>query len=215
MDKFKALKPEQKLIVALLTLGLLAGLYYVAVIMDTDTELATVINDISRKTAERAKFKDFKGASEVEALKNRYALVMAQIEENKKILPTEDLLAEFIHGLESDAEDDGVQIISYEPENKVTKDYYEEIPVQMEIRGTFVEVVRFLKLMALPGKRLTNVASIELSVEENKKNREERQRLFLLGAASPEQETILIAKFVTTAFTYTGLVSDPKKKRME
>jgi Tfp pilus assembly protein PilO len=215
MDKWKALKPEQKLIIALLSLGLLAGLWYVAVIMDTDTELATVMTSLTRKTAEKAKFKDFKGAPEVEALKNRYAMVMAQIEENKKILPTEDLLAEFIHGLESDAEDAGVQIISYEPEKKVAKDYYEEIPVQMEIRGTFVQVVRFLKLMAMSGKRLTNVASIEMSVEENKNTREEKQRLFLLGQAVAERETILIAKFVTTAFTYTGAAVDPKKARMQ
>jgi hypothetical protein len=36
-----------------------------------------------------------------------------------------------------------------------------------------------------------------------------------LGQAVAERETILIAKFVTTAFTYTGAVADPKKARME
>lgn len=210
MDKFNKLKPEQKILIAIVVLGLIAGLYYSAVIMDVDAQLAEVDSTIASKSKEKDKYKDFRGAVEIEELKDRYAKVMRQIEDNKKILPVEDMLAEFIHALETDAEESGVQIISYEPQKKKDKDYYAELPVEMEIRGTFIQIVHFLKLLAEPSKRLTNINSLELTVED--KRRAEAVKALALGPQKDKEDAALVAKFTASAFTYTGTASADKKK---
>ena len=96
MDKLKSLKPEQKLLLSILGLGLVAGLYYFMVIMDLDEKINSASGRLNQLTQEKNQYKDFKGAIEVERLKEQYAQVLRQIEENKKILPAQVRLAEFI-----------------------------------------------------------------------------------------------------------------------
>ncbi|MBM4371107.1 MAG: type 4a pilus biogenesis protein PilO, partial [Deltaproteobacteria bacterium] len=170
MDKLKNLRPEHKLLLSIGVLGLVAGLYYVLVIQDLDGQLATASARLQQLTTEKNKFKDFEGAVEIERLKDQYAQVLRQIEENKKVLPEEDRVAEFIHSLETDAEEAGVRILSYEPAKPGKGDLYAEIPLDMSIGGTYLQFVRFLKLMAEPKKRLANVHELELFADKTTAN---------------------------------------------
>ncbi|MFH1531132.1 MAG: type 4a pilus biogenesis protein PilO [Pseudomonadota bacterium] len=203
MDQLKNLKPEHKLLLAILGLGIVAGLYYFLVIMDLDEQINATSGRLNQLTQEKNKFKDFKGAVEVERLKEKYAQVLRQIEENKKVLPEEERLAEFIHSLETDAEEAGVTIISYEPGKRAGMDFYDELPVDMEVQGTFVQLVRFLKLMAEPKKRLANVRDLELSADL-KAQQAAAKRVTPFGASVVKSETRVKAAFRVVTFVYTG-----------
>ena len=202
MDQLKNLKPEHKLLLAILGLGVVAGLYYFLVIMDLDDQLTATSGRLNQLTQEKNKFKDFKGAVEVERLKEKYAQVLRQIEENKKILPEEARLAEFIHSLETDAEEAGVTIISYEPGKIAGMDFYNEVPVDMKVQGTYVQLVRFLKLMAEPKKRLANVRDLQLAAANNAHRAARTVTPF--GASVVKPETMVTASFQVVTFVYTG-----------
>lgn len=203
MDQLKNLKPEHKLLLAILGLGLVAGLYYYLVIMDLDAQLAGTTGRLKQLTAEKNSYKDFKGNVEIERLKERYAQVLRQIEENKKILPDEARLAEFIHSLETDAEEAGVTILSYEPGSGEGMEFYEELPVDMEVRGTYVQLVRFLKLMAEPKKRLANVRDLEFAAVR-KRSGGSSKSMTPFGASVIKNETMVNASFRVVTFVYTG-----------
>ena len=202
MDKLKTLKPEHKLLLSILALGLVAGLYYFLVIMDLDEQTNATKGKLNQLTMEKNKFKDSKGAMEIERLKEKYAQVLRQIEENKKILPEEERLAEFIHSLETDAEESGVMILSYEPKKPASDDFYNELPVDMKVRGTYVQLVRFLKLMAEPKKRLANVRDLQLSASA--KSRRTAQKVTPFGASVVKAETMVTASFRVVTFVYTA-----------
>jgi type IV pilus assembly protein PilO len=203
MDQLKNLKPEHKLLLAILGLGLVAGLYYYLVIMDLDEQLAGTTGRLKQLSAEKNNYKDFKGNVEVERLKERYAQVLRQIEENKKILPDEPRLAEFIHSLETDAEEAGITILSYEPGNGEGLEFYEELPVDMEVQGTYVQLVRFLKLMAEPKKRLANVRNLEFTAAKKRASGGSRS-VTPFGAGVVKNETMVNASFQVVTFVYTG-----------
>ena len=203
MDQLKNLKPEHKLLLAILGLGLVAGLYYFLVIIDIDEQLAGISGRLKQLETEKNKYKDYKGTLEVERLKERYAQVLRQIEENKKVLPEEQRLAEFIHSLETDAEEAGVTILSYEPGQGDGMEFYDELPVDMEIRGTYVQLVRFLKLMAEPKKRLANVRDLQFAADRKRRSGGSKS-VTPFGAAVVKSETMVTASFRVVTFVYTG-----------
>jgi len=202
MDQLKNLKPEHKLLLSILALGMVAGLYYFLVIMDLDEQTNTTKGRLNQLTMEKNSFKDSKGSIETERLKEKYAQVLRQIEENKKVLPEEQRLAEFIHSLETDAEESGVVIVSYEPGKPVSDEFYDELPVDMEVRGTYVQLVRFLKLMAEPKKRLANVRDLQLSADT--RSRRAAQKVTPFGASVVKSETLVTASFRVVTFVYTA-----------
>jgi len=202
MDQLKNLKPEQKLLLAILGLGIVAGLFYFLVIMDQDEKINAAGARLNQLTKEKNQFKNYKGALEVERLKEKYAQVLRQIEENKKVLPDEERLAEFIHSLETDAEEAGVIIISYEPAGRGGMNFYDELPVDMEVQGTFVQLVRFLKLMAEPTKRLANVRDLQL--KSLARSQRAARKVTPFGASVVKPETMVLASFRVVTFVYTG-----------
>ena len=202
MDQLKNLKPEHKLLLSILALGLVAGLYYFLVIMDLEEQTNTTKGRINQLTMEKNNFRDSKGSIETERLKEKYAQVLRQIEENKKVLPEEQRMAEFIHSLETDAEESGVVILSYEPGKPVSSDkFYDELPVDMKVRGTYVQLVRFLKLMAEPKKRLANVRDLQFSADARR--RQMAQKVTPFGASVVKSETQVTASFRVVTFVYT------------
>lgn len=202
MDQLKNLKPEQKLLLAIVGLGLIAGLYYYLVIMDLDSKITMASNRLVQLTSEKKDFKDFKGAVEIERLKEQYAQVLRQIEENKKVLPEQTRLAEFIHSLETDAEEAGVIIQSYEPGKRKSQGFYDELPLKVKVSGTFIQLVRFLKLMTEPTKRLVNVRKLDLELVATRGRT--RRALTPFGANVAKAETIVHADFSVITFIYKG-----------
>jgi Tfp pilus assembly protein PilO len=212
MDKLKALKPEQKLLLSILSLGLVAGLYYYMVIMEMDNALSQAQKQVIQATKKKEDFKDFKGKIEVERLKEEYARVLRKIEKNKKILPEEERVPEFIHSLETDAEEAGVTIKSYKKLMKTSHDYYDSIPVQMNVLGTYMQLIRFMKLIAEPNKRLVNIENIHLTILKVKKKAEKAQQVISPFATGGSANQVLVeTKFIANSFTYTGELASKKK----
>ncbi len=153
MDQLKNLKPEHKLLLAILGLGLVAGLYYFLVIMDIDEQLSGIGGRLKQ--------------------------------------------------LETDAEEAGVTILSYEPSSGEGMEFYDELPVDMEIRGTYVQLVRFLKLMAEPKKRLANVRDLQFAADRKRRSGGSKS-VTPFGAAVVKSETMVTASFRVVTFVYTG-----------
>ena len=88
-------------------------------------------------------------------------------------------------------------------------DFYYAIPIKLEVTGSFLSLIRFLKLIALPGKRLVNASLFDIRVLDTKKQQRkagdgEPASPFSSSGRVAAAESEISATFVVSGFTYTG-----------
>ena len=209
MDQFKNLPPQYKLLIGVGFLGLVAAGWYYLVIMEIDGEINQLRASHRQVQEQLDEFKDFRGEIEIAELREQYAEVIKKIEENKEIIPDEAKLPQLMSSLESDALEAELILVSKEQMPSDPEDFYYRIPIKMEVTGSFLSLVRFLKLIALPTKRLVNASLFDIEVlDTSKKQRNaggaESASPFSSSGRVAAAESEISATFVISGFTYTG-----------
>lgn len=75
-----------------------------------------------------------------------------------KELDTQDLLKK----IASEARASGVELVDFVPKDTVQKDFFDEIPMSIKLKGNYVQLVTFLaNVSKLP--RIVNIRNIEIS----------------------------------------------------
>jgi len=209
VDSFKKLAPQFKIVLAVGYLGLVAGIYYYLVIMDLDDQFAQQKGAYTTAQKELAEFKDFRGELEIAELREQYAQVIKQIEENKKIIPDQDLIPQLMSGLEADAIEAGLTVVGKEQKETQLENYYNRIPIQFEVSGSYLDFIKFLKLIVEPGKRLVAANQFDMKVVLKKKIKKDAgsSSPLLAGGQVAGAESEIAAKFVVEGFTYTGVAA--------
>lgn len=214
MDKLKQLTPQHKLIIGVAFLGVVAGLFYYLVIMNLDDQIGAQKGLYTQAQNELKQFKDFRGEVEIAELRESYAQVIKKIEENKKIIPDKENLPGLMSGLETDALEAGLSVISKEQRTSEFEDYYYGIPIKFEVNGSYLQLMKFLKLISEPGKRLVNIKQLDIKMAKKKKRKQaDAQSPFMSSGKVATPESALVASFIVTGFTYTGEKAGRKKKK--
>jgi Tfp pilus assembly protein PilO len=221
MEQLKKLPPQYKLLIGIGFLGFVAGAFYYLVIMELDAKIHQTRGGLLTTQKELDTFKDFRGEIEIAELREQYAQVIKRIEENKKIIPDKEMLPQLMSGLESDAMEAGLVVVSKEQKSRVAEDFYIRTPILFEITGSYLNLVRFLKLISQPGKRLVNVGSVDIKVLKTKRSQRQKKDAspFTDSGRVAAAESEISATFVVEGFTYTGGDSggggkaDKKKKK--
>lgn len=214
MDKLKLLTPQHKLIIGVAFLGVVAGLFYYLVIMSLDDQIGTQRGQYTQAQNELKQFKDFRGEVEIAELRESYAKVIKKIEENKKIIPDKEDLPQLMSGVETDALEAGLKVINKEQRNIEHEDYYYGIPIKIEVHGSYLQLMKFLKLVSEPGKRLVNVKQLDVKLAKKKREKKkDEQSPFMSSGKVATPESRLVATFVVEGFTYTGELSGKKRKK--
>ncbi len=239
----KNLPPQHKLLIGFLFLGVVAGLFYYLVISGIDEKIAQQRAMQNQAKKVLSEVKDFQGEAQKAQLQEKQARLKRKIARNKELIPVEDDLHGLMSTLLEDAEAAGLKVVAKEQLEKEFFDNYYALPVKFEVKGSYLELVKFLKLvsgvkMTLPGdkglpeavafeaqngesgKRLINVA--ELTVEVDRKairSRERKGDKSFTGAKVAASRSELVATFVAKGFVYPekkegdAPVAGDKKKR--
>jgi type IV pilus assembly protein PilO len=87
-----------------------------------------------------------------------------------KALPTDTKMSEFLENLNSQAELVGLEIQSVKPMNEEPTENYVRIPVQLELRGSYLQLAKFFYLVGNLD-RIINMENISLKILETKNRR--------------------------------------------
>lgn len=229
MEQFNKLPLQQKIVVMLVVMGAVAGLFWYALIMPFDEQKAqaatqrnTVQQEIDKLKAENAKDKTADRKVEKDKLEGERKAF-------EEMLPKKEELEKFITGINETARNAGLTILSFEKGLLNEQDYYQEVPISMEVTGTFREFIGFLRTISEKDRRVVNIRDLKLSTEdlpiqdlltkyETQRKEEipegmpvkelsDAQKLMQLVRANEEAIQAgqpLKAKFVAYVFTYTG-----------
>lgn len=241
MEKFYALPTPHKAGILAAVMVLLGWLMHFSLIADLElTEAAAVQNKAQLKTEVEKLEKDV-GDIKLDALVKEEKELTAEKKTFSARLPKAQEMEKFITGMSEMARNSGLELLSFKKGKKQTMHYYFEVPVEMEVQGTFRELIGFLRTISDKDHRVVHIRS--LSIEQQKppigdiitkyetRRREETPdgasvkqldpaaKLMQLVRAHEEaihQGVQLKCKFTGYVFSYTGEpASDKIKKRIK
>lgn len=184
LDQFGKLPPAQKAMVAVFLLAAVAVLFYFMYYQG-------VMDRIAREKRTRDELETKLSQYKVE-LENKYAF-QAEIQELKKKreralekLPAGDEIPSLLQKIHGQAMIVGLDISVFRREPAVARGFYAAIPVFMELRGTFHQIVTFFYYV---GKltRIVNISNIDFAV-----------------ASAKADKVVLNAKVQAVTFKYSG-----------
>ena len=87
----------------------------------------------------------------------------------KKILPSEKEIPDILRQISDFAKENNLEIITFEPGKEKPQDYYNIIPLKMEIEGRFSNIVNFLNSIESL-QRLVVLNDIKFQIKNNQLN---------------------------------------------
>jgi type IV pilus assembly protein PilO len=159
MVSFKQLPYLAQLGIVALVIILLAGgaywfaLYPLAKANQADTlTLKSKQAEVARLTPFKTKLADLNAQSEV---------LKAKMEEQRKIVPDEAEVPSFITLVETEASAAGIEVRRYTPKDTTTKEYYVEVPIDIDVDGPYYSVLNFYDRLQKV-QRIVNVSKLTM-----------------------------------------------------
>lgn len=164
MKKFLAMSFKEQVIVATISLVLIAGLFYFVLIHPKLTQL----NEISeQQQLEEKKFNEatisFRGLKKV---KKETATVEKKLEELEIMLPEKEDIPSVIIDVQDIAGESSIDFISIKPLTNIGRGVYTEIPLELTMKGRFFDLLDFLYHIE-KSKRKFVVSEININPSED------------------------------------------------
>ena len=234
MEQFNALPFPQKIGALVGVAVALAGLIYYALIIPEQELLATATQ---QKDQLKSEIQAIKKKLEDYGLKDKTVTDLEKEEKKLKesltrfaeMLPRAKELERFVTGISETARNSGLELLSFKKGKLNYRDYYLEVPIDMQVRGTFRELIGFLKTISEKDRRAVNIRNLaiqtrDLPIQKIVTKYERRRKdetpdgvtlkpldpaakLMQLVRAHEEaigQGVELDAEFTTYVFSYTG-----------
>ncbi|MDZ4677830.1 MAG: type 4a pilus biogenesis protein PilO [Oligoflexia bacterium] len=155
------LKLAPKSFFLLVGLGLAASLYYSY--GSKAEELAPLIVQL-RADVEKNRIK-LKVTQDRAQDKGKFQEEMERISQTFRLaldyLPKELEIQDMLKKIYSEARTAGVELSNFKPKEVVVKDFYEELPMEIQLKGTYPQMVNFLgNVSKIP--RIINIRNVEI-----------------------------------------------------
>ncbi len=131
-------------------------------------------------------------------------LLKQQLEIQKRIVPDEKEAPAFIRLLQDRAANSGIEIRRYSSGNPVTKEFYTEVPFEVELDGPYYSVVNFFERVAKM-ERIINVANLRMNAITAKGSVSKRRYAYAPG------ESVVSVCTATTFYSHDAEPSAPAK----
>lgn len=200
MTSFKELPYLAQIgIVAAMILLLAAGAYKFSLEPLAKANQADTLT-LRSKQAEVARLSPFK--AKLAELNAQAETLKAQMEAQKKIVPEEKEVPTFITQVEKESIAAGIEVRRYTPKDTVSKEYYVEVPFEIDVDGPFYSVLNFFDRLQ-KSERIVNVTHLTMGSIKNGKTGVKKTYVW-----SPN-ETVAAGCMLTTFYSNSKAVTPP------
>ena len=158
-DKISKLTMVHRILIFVGTIVILAGLFIWLVYMPKTGEIRTLKTEIDRleKQLDRAKAR----AVNLEKLEKDLAKAQADLQFALRLLPTTSEIPNLLKNITKLGNDSNLEFLLFSPQREVSRDFFVEIPVNIEVRGVYHDVALFFDKV---GKldRIVNVVDVSM-----------------------------------------------------
>jgi type IV pilus assembly protein PilO len=196
-EKINKLSRNQRIIICVLVFGVMIGASVYFLYMPKHEEIGRLTAEYESLEKELADAK--RRASQLNRYRAEIKEVEAQFEVAKRALPESEEIPSLLTSISNSGQDSGLEFLLFRPENDVSRGFYAEIPVSIEVTGRYHEVAAFFdKVSRL--SRIVNIKDVRIGAEGGR-GRRRRQ-------AETEEENLL--QIACTAVTYQFLEATPE-----
>ena len=115
---------------------------------------------VKAQEADNARLKPYEG--QLKQLEVQIESLQRQMDRQKQIVPEEKSADQFIRDLQNDAQESGVWIRSYVSKPENAKQYYTEVPFDIEVDGPYFAMLNFFEKVGTM-ERIVNIDGLKMS----------------------------------------------------
>ena len=170
LEKIEKLTKPQRIVIYCISLVLLLGLagwFIIKPKFDTIKNLEQQLAQVQDQL-EKAK----KNARELNDWRNKMKKKEAEYAQVMRALPEKEEIPSLLAGISQAGNDAGLEFVLFQPKPEVTKDFYAEIPVDINVSGNYHQVATFFDKVANLS-RIVNIRDIKMAPQSQSKNNNE------------------------------------------
>ncbi|MGD9217338.1 MAG: type 4a pilus biogenesis protein PilO [Desulfobacteraceae bacterium] len=157
LQKVESLTKPQRVGIYIGTLVLIIGLSIWLLFYPKKQTIDTLNVQLKKAQTELAKAK--KNAEELNDWRTRMKRKQVQYEQVMQALPEKEEIPSLLAGISQAGKDAGLEFLLFEPKPESDKEFYAEIPVDIQVSGSFHDVAVFFdKVSNLP--RIVNIRNV-------------------------------------------------------
>jgi type IV pilus assembly protein PilO len=160
MAGLKELPVPMQLLVALLIAVVLGGAAWYALVKPVEDQNVQKRAQLAAKRADNENLRRYE--RDLPALERQIASLMQQLEIQKTIVPDEKEADQFIHLMQDTAASAGISIRRYTAKPIAAREFYTEVPFEMDIDGSYFAVLNFFEKVARL-QRIINIGSLQMA----------------------------------------------------
>ena len=160
MAKFTELSGKIQLGIVIALLVVITGAAYYFVYADMDTHNRQMRTQVKAKEDENAALRPF--ADKKADMERRIATLKDQLEQMKRIVPDEKEAPQFMQMMQGEAKKAGIEIRRYEAKGTNTKEFFTEVPWDVELDGPYYSMLRFFDNVAHLD-RIVNISGLKMA----------------------------------------------------
>jgi type IV pilus assembly protein PilO len=160
MASFGEMSKMKQVVTMLVLAGLItAGLYF-GLFKGLDDENTTARAQLAVVKAQVAELKRYQ--NDIPRLNQRIASLKQQLDIQRRIVPDETEADQFMHMLQNTAQSSGIEIRRWTAKPGISRDYYVEVPFDLELDGPYYSVLNFFEKVAHL-ERIVNISNLSLT----------------------------------------------------
>lgn len=161
LDKFARLPKPYRIaaipLIAILVLGGYAWMFYQPARTELEAARAKE-RDLERKVSEVRAI-----VANLDAFQHEIADLEQKLKQALRQLPDSKELPGLLTDVSSLGKDAGLEFKSFRPQDEISRDFYAEVPIQIEFSGDYHDIARFFdKVSKLP--RIVNVSELNMEI---------------------------------------------------
>lgn len=159
IDRFNAVPLGQKVLIFILLMVLIGVGFWMVVYTPIQEDIEGANNQLNDLEQEKQRLEQLKRNQE--KMSQKIADLQQELLIAREKLPASAEIPSLLQRIHNQAKTAGLEITTFQREQEVPRQYYIEIPVSMELRGTFDELANFFYYVGRM-TRIVNVTDISL-----------------------------------------------------
>ena len=157
------IKRTHRILIFIGTIILFGGAFYALDYMPKAEEIATAEENVDRLEQQLRTVKI--RARSLQKFRDEYAKIQERFHEALKLLPDKREIPNLLKSISQQGLDAKLEFRLFSPQPEKPKDFYMEIPVSMEVRGEYINVIDFFDRIGRMD-RIVNVLNINMKPDK-------------------------------------------------
>ena len=193
LEKVVDLPTSQKVLIVILTVLLIEGGFYYFIYTNNSTKIRRLEKDIRQMQTRLVRLK--KKSRELKKLKQEVTRAKKRLALISQLLPKQKEIPSLLDSISRSGTEARLEFLVFKPRKERLKNFYAEIPIDIEVRGTYHQVAIFLDKLS----HLQRIVSA--------------RNLSMARAGEENDEIILKTKCTTVTYRYIESSQIKKKKK--